>query len=197
MKQADLDTLKLAAQDGHIELKYLDESGCCLWSPVSYSYSPIGTQKRLEQTERRGRRISILGLWEPHERFEYALACGSFKSEGYIQVLDWVAEQAQTTLNQTGRLTVVVQDNGSAHTSALTRQQWQRWQKQGLVLFFLPQYCSEMNPIEQEWHQLKAHEIAGRMFEDEYDLALAVISGIENRSVAGEYALERFKFNSG
>lgn len=177
-------------------MKYLDESGCCLWSPVSYSYSRIGEQKRLEQTERRGRRISILGLWEPYQRFEYALACGSFKSKDYIQVMDWVAEQAQTTLNQTGRLTVVVQDNGSAHTSELTRQQWQRWQEQGLVLFFLPQYCSEMNPIETEWHQLKAHEIAGWMFEDEYDLALALIQGMESRSMTGKYALERFKFNS-
>jgi len=34
-----------------------------------------------------------------------------------------------------------------------------------------------MNRIEEEWHQLKTHEIAGRMFEDEYDLAIAVILG--------------------
>lgn len=47
-KQADLDTLELAAQEGHIELKYLDEAGFCLWSPVSYSYSRIGVQKRME-----------------------------------------------------------------------------------------------------------------------------------------------------
>ena len=177
-------------------MKYLDESGCCLWSPVSYSYSRIATQKRLEQTERRGRRISILGLWEPHKRFEFALACGSFKSQDYIQVTDWVAKQAQTTLSQAGRLSVVVQDNGSSHTSELTRQQWQRWQEQGLVLFFLPQYCSQMNPIETEWHQLKTQEMAGRMFEDEYELAIAIIQGMESRSIAGEYALERFKFNS-
>jgi hypothetical protein len=47
-----------------VDLKYLDEAGFCLWSPVSYSYSPIGEQKRLEQTSQRyGHRISILGLW--------------------------------------------------------------------------------------------------------------------------------------
>nr|RNJ64614.1 MAG: hypothetical protein EDM05_35525 [Leptolyngbya sp. IPPAS B-1204]RNJ64661.1 MAG: hypothetical protein EDM05_35320 [Leptolyngbya sp. IPPAS B-1204] len=39
IKQSDLDTLKLAEQQGHIVLKYLDESGFCLWNPVSYSYS--------------------------------------------------------------------------------------------------------------------------------------------------------------
>lgn len=189
--------MKLAAQEGHIDLKYLDESGCCLWSPVSYSYSRIGEQKRLEQTERRGRRISILGLWQPNKSFEYALACGGFKSPSYIKVMDWVADKALETLTQTGRLTVIVQDNGSLHTSRLTQQQWQRWQEQGLFLFFLPQYCSQINRIEDEWHQLKTHEIAGQMFEDEYDLAIAVMAGMEARSINSGYTLKRFKFNSG
>ncbi|UBF23992.1 IS630 family transposase [Kovacikia minuta CCNUW1] len=158
-KQADLETLELAAQAGHIELKYLDEAGFCLWSPVSYSYSRVGVQKRMEQTLKRyGNRISILGLWQPGERFEYALVQGGFKGKSYIKVMDWMADKAAQTLAQTGRITVVVQDNGSLHTSQLVRQQWSRWQEQGLFFFFLPPYCSEMNPIETQWHQLKCHE---------------------------------------
>lgn len=144
-KQADLDTLELAAQAGHIELKYLDEAGFCLWSPVSYSYSRIGAQKRMEQTPHRyANRISILGVWQPGERFEYALAQGGFNGESYIKVMDWMADKAAQALAQTGRLTVVVHDNGSLHTSLLVRQQWSRWQEQGLFVFFLPPYCSEM-----------------------------------------------------
>jgi hypothetical protein len=50
--------------------------------------------------------------------------------------------------------------------------------------------------IEPEWHQLKTHELAGRMFEDEYDLASAVMEGIEERSQRRGYSTERFKFNS-
>jgi hypothetical protein len=53
-----------------------------------------------------------------------------------------------------------------------------------------------MNEIETQWHQLKAHEIAGQMFDNEYDLAKAVMAGMNSRSVAGEYALDRFIFNS-
>jgi transposase len=78
-----------------------------------------------------------------------------------------------------------VQDNGSLHTSLLVRQQWSRWQELGLFVFFLPPYCSEMNPIETQWHQLKSHEIAGQMFDNEYDLAMAVIDGMKARSEAG------------
>lgn len=63
-------------------------------------------------------------------------------------------------------------------------------------MFFLPPYCSEMNPIETEWHHLKRDEIAGQMFADEYDLAMAVMQGMKARSDRGNYSLERFKFNS-
>ena len=192
-----MDTLIVAAQEGHLDLKYLDEAGFCLWSPVSYSYSRIGEQKRLEQTLKRyGRRISILGLWQPGQEFEYALAQGGFKGVSYIEVMDWVAQKAAQTLAETGRITVVVQDNGSLHKSRLVQQQWSRWQEQGLFIFFLPPYCSEMNPIETQWRQLKGHEIAGQMFDNEYDLAMAVIDGMEARSAAGGYVLERFIFNS-
>lgn len=155
-----------------------------------------GNKSEPLQTDRRNGRISILGVWQPDKSFKYALACGSFKSESYIKVIDWIAEQASETLRTTGRMTVVVQDNGSFLACYLTRQQWQRWHSLGLFLFFLPPYCSLMNRIEDEWHQLKTHEIAGRMFEDEYDLAVAIMNGMEARSVKGGYTLERFKFNS-
>ena len=65
-------------------------------------------QKRLEQTDQRKGRISILGLWQPDKSFKYALACGSFNSESYIRVIDWLAEQTSETFRTTGRMTVVV-----------------------------------------------------------------------------------------
>ncbi len=188
--------MEIAQAQGLICLKYLDESGFCLWSPVSYSYVKKGEQKCLEQTRRRGRRLSILALWSPLSSFEYGLALGSFTSESYIKMMDWEAEQAQARLVETGRLTVVVQDNGSLHTSQQVQAKWSQWQDKGLYLFFLPKYCSQMNLIEPEWHQLKAHELAGQMFEDEYDLALAVIKGVEERGKRGGYSTLRFKFNS-
>ncbi len=185
-----------AAEEGQIELKYLDEAGFCLESPVSYSYSQVGQQKRMEQhCKKYGSRISILGLWQLGLGFEYALAQGGFNGKSYLKVMDWVAQKAEQTLAKKGRITVVVQDNGSLHTSLLVRQQRERWQEQGLYIFFLPPYCSEMNLIESQWNQLKTHEIAGRMFNNEYDLAMAVIDGMKARSQVNGYALERFIFN--
>jgi len=53
-----------------------------------------------------------------------------------------------------------------------------------------------MNLIEAEWHQIKTHELAGRIFEDEYDLAIAVIEGVEARAQQRQLTTERFLFNS-
>jgi hypothetical protein len=67
----------------------------------------------LEQVPTRGNRISILGLWQPDKTVEDALAQGGFAGESYIKVMDWIAEKTALTLKETGRLTVVVQDNCS------------------------------------------------------------------------------------
>ncbi|NMF63278.1 transposase [Brasilonema octagenarum] len=62
----------------------------------------------------------------------------------------------------------------SVHKSHLARQHHQRWQQQGLYIFFLPPYSPQMNRIEDEWLHLKRDELASRVFEDEYELALSV-----------------------
>jgi len=196
IKFADLEMLQWAAASGEIELYYLDESGFCLWMPVAYSYFFKGEQKRMEQTKRKGRRISILGLLQPLTTFVYGLVVGSFNADRYIKMMDEQAHQAQQQLDKTGRIRVIVQDNGSSHTCKKAKQKWTQWQTQGLYLFFLPKYCSQMNPIEIEWHQLKAHQLRGQMFEHELDLAYAVMDGVNARAQAGNYEAERFRFPS-
>jgi putative transposase len=56
-------------------------------------------------------------------------------------------QEAQQTA-QIGRLRVIVQDNGPIHRCHEVKQLWSKWENQGLYIFFLPKYCSEMNPIE-------------------------------------------------
>lgn len=141
---------QLAAKEGNIDLKYLDEAGFCLYSPVSDSYSRVGQQKRLEQVPTRGNRISILRLWQPDKIFEYALE-GGFEGESYIKVMDWIAKKASIILEQTGRFTVIVQDNCSIHKRDIVRQHWQKWQDQGVFLLFLPPYSRELSRIEDQW----------------------------------------------
>jgi putative transposase len=180
---------------GIVCLKYLDESGCCPQSPTEYSYGKRGVQKQIKQYKRRGRRITIFGVWQPHVQFDYALMVGALRSSTFLKLMDWQADLAQHQFNQTGQLTVIVLDNASVHRSKLSQQQQQRWQQQGLILFFLPPYSPQMNRIEEQWLHLKRDELASRVFEDEVDLAHAIIAGLENRGKNGGYTVERFKFN--
>jgi putative transposase len=53
-----------------------------------------------------------------------------------------------------------------------------------------------MNPIELEWQHLKKDELSGQMFDDELDLAYAVMNGVKARGETGKYSAERIKFNS-
>jgi putative transposase len=99
--------LEMAAAAGAIDLYYADESGCCQWTPVSYSYYFEGEQKRQEQTRKRGKRLSILGLWQPQVTFAYSLVLGSIKSEDYIAMLNQQAEAAAVVLAETGRIRVI------------------------------------------------------------------------------------------
>jgi putative transposase len=95
-----------------------------------------------------------------------------------------------------GRIRVVVQDNGPIHRCQDVQQLWTKWERMGLYVFFLPKYCSEMNPIELEWQHLKKDELSGQVFNDELELAYAVINGVEARGERGNYSTQRIKFNS-
>jgi transposase len=95
------------------------------------------------------------------------LSIGSFTQENFINILEEEARKAAQTRVKTGADAIIVLDNYSIHKSPQVRAQEREWQPLGLYLFFLPTYSPELNLIEGEWHQIKTHEISGRMFEDE------------------------------
>ena len=131
-----------------------------------------------------------------NKSFEYGLALKTFNSQSYIKLMDCQAEQAQDHLIKSGIITVIVQDRGSIHTSKLVKErQNYYWASKGLYLFSLPSYCSEMNRIENEWQTLKEDELGGRMFSDEYELAIAVREGVKDRYKQDCYEVKRYHFH--
>ena len=117
---------------------------------------------------------------------------GGVNRKSYIHMMELEAREA----SELGRIRVIVQDNGPIHRCQEVQQMWSKWENMGLYIFFLPKYCSEMNPIELECEDLKKDELAGRMFDDELDLAYAVIDGVQARGERGNYSPQRIKFNS-
>lgn len=113
-------------------------------SDTNYSYGKQGQQKRIRQQRRRGRRINIFGVWQPKKRFDYALMVKTLKAPTFVLLMDWQALKAQQYLLATGQLTVLVLDNASVHRAQVVKQHYERWQQQGLLLFFLPPYSPQM-----------------------------------------------------
>jgi transposase len=188
--------LQISAACGALRLKYLDEAGFSLWSPASYTYIKVGEQKQIRQSKKRGKRLNILGIYSPGQKLNYALSIGSFTQDNFINILDKEAREAAQNRAKTGADTIIVLDNYSIHKSHQVRAKEKEWQSLGLYLFFLPTYSPELNLIEGEWHQIKTHEISGRMFEDEYDLVKAVKESLTHRSAQLGYQLQHFKLNS-
>ena len=174
---------------------YLDESGCCCESPLVYSYGKKGEQKEIEQNRRKGRRINLMGVWEPNQKMEYAMVASSIKTKTYVCFMEKQAEKAARRLFKTGKLTVVVQDNALRHRSKEAREKQEKWEKMGLLSFFLPKYSPELNRIEDQWLHLKRDELQGRVYGDEYELVLGIIEGMNHRAEQNNYKVERFTFN--
>ena len=136
-----------------------------------------------------------MGVWETNKNFEYGLKVGTYKAKNYVKLMDTQANKAAKRLFDTGKLTVIVQDNASIHRANIVKEHVHLWEKQGLMLFFLPPYSPEMNRIEDQWLHLKRQELAGRVFDDEYDLILAIIEGLKNRGRQGNFSVKRLMFN--
>jgi transposase len=56
---------------------------------------------------------------------------------------------------QISRLTVVVIDNASVHTSKRFAECAAQWEERGLFLYYLPPHCPELNLIEILWRMIK------------------------------------------
>ncbi len=193
-KRNDLEMLEFAAAAGEICLKYLDESGFSLWAEPVYTWGKIGQQKQIKQPKKKGKRLNICGFLAVGESFEYGLSFKSFDSKNYIKLMDWQAAQAETRLKETGKITVIVQDQYSVHVSKLTKSNYDQWEKQGLYIFLLSSYSPELNLIETEWERIKEDELAGQMFENEYELTIAVRAAIEARQTSKGLEVKRFRF---
>jgi len=187
--------LKLAAAMGEIHLKYLDETGFSCWSSVEYGWIKQGQSKRFEQTQKKGKRVSLLGVFQPEIGFDGVCRVGSMTSQEYILFMDRQAELAADLLAQTSAFTVIGQDNCSTHTCKAVKAKIEEWQGKGLVLFQLPPYCSEMNPIELEWQHLKRDQLSGQMFNSEDELGLAIESALHSRYDNNGFATSYFQFS--
>lgn len=182
------------AREGCIHLKYLDESGFALLSVLNYSWSKVGKRKCIVQPKKRGRRINVLGVWEPGKRFEYGMSLGSIKGATFLKFMEWQAGKA-AAYKESERITVIGMDNYSLPKRKLVRAEWETWQRQSLYIFFLPPYSPALNRIEDEWGHIRKEDRGGRVYDYEDDLTTGVELAFKQRYQQRGIALDKYVFN--
>jgi transposase len=150
--------LELKEQDkkGEIDLRYLDESGFSLVPCIPYAWQEKGTTIILKSCQ--SKRINVFGLMNCRNELFYEIHPEIIDSEVVINFLDKFSQNLS-------KMTVVVMDQASIHTSDSLLQKLPEWEQKNLKIFWLPTYSPKHNLIEilwkfikYEWIEIEAYE---------------------------------------
>ncbi|NEN99528.1 MAG: IS630 family transposase [Moorea sp. SIO3I7] len=139
-----LKELKYQAMKGEIELRYLDESGFSLKPDIPYAWQE--KLKRITLNSSQSKRINVLGLMGCENQLDYEIHQGSIDSEIVINFLDNFSKNLS-------KLTVVVMDQASIHTSNKILEKLEEWKGKNLDIFCT--YSPKYNLIEIFWKFIK------------------------------------------
>jgi len=139
---------KNAADYGAIALVYFDESGFSLVPSIPYAWQPIGQTLGIPST--RSERLTVLGFFSYTQAFTSFTVQGKVDSEVVIDAFDRFAQSLS-------KVTYVVVDNASTHTSKAFKAKLNEWDEKGLIVIYLPTYSPQLNLIEIVWRFIKYH----------------------------------------
>ena len=118
----------------------------------------------------KGKTINVLGFMKANgqQLFRFDKQ-GSIKTEFIIEAIDKFKENLT-------KLTVLVLDNARIHHSKLFQSKIDKWQEQGLYIFYLPAYSPHLNRIETLWRHTKYRWIKPQDYQDLNTLKIALDS---------------------
>ena len=97
-------------------------------------------------------------------------------SDAFVALLDTLSQHYADD-----RPLFLVMDNASIHHSAISQAGFAAFEGQ-IVPFFLPPYCSNLNPIERFWRHLKDLVCANRLSASIEALIANVVTALENQN---------------
>ncbi len=144
--QEEITTLHEQEAAGKVDVYYFDESGFSLTPEVPYAWQAVG--ETVEIPSSRSKRLNVLGFYSKQRDFHATTVQGYVNSEIVIACFDRFCD----TIN---KKTVVVVDNASMHTSGIFKSKLGEWEKNGMIIKYLPTYSPELNLIEIVWRFIK------------------------------------------
>jgi transposase len=142
-----------------LTLAYLDECGFSPSQPVNYSWMLPGQRTLVPYEYPQGRRVNAIGV---------LLFAGDQRALWWDTVARTLTAHDVLTIIEAiprgpGEL-VVVLDNASIHHNQTLAAAAPRLQEQGIHLYYLPRYSSELNRIEPYFGVIKHTELPERTY---------------------------------
>jgi len=144
----DLENFQEAHRSGDLDLYYFDEVGFSLLPSIPYGWQPEGVT--IEIPSQRSQQANVLGFLSLSCQLVPFMVEGTIDTEVVIACFDAFSRTIK-------RLTIVIVDNASSHTSNRFFECMGRWEERGLFIYYLPPHCPELNLIEILWRMMKYH----------------------------------------
>lgn len=143
-----------------------DEASFALWGSLSYTWAPVGQQPQIKTTGLR-KGYKVFGSIEFFSgQLIYQGLEERFNSDSYQVFLKHL-------LSHFAGPVILIQDGARYHTSKATRQFIEEHQSQ-LIVYQLPSYSPDYNPIEYLWKKVKTKATHNRYFEEFVKLVQSV-----------------------
>jgi len=105
------------------------------------------------------------------------LGCEKKNTKTFVEFLEHFTASVITD-----RPVVLVLDNASYHHSAGAEAALALCEEEGVIIFWLPPYCSDLNPIERFWGFLKEWACANKLFASVLDLLASASNCLHNQN---------------
>jgi transposase len=169
--QWELDELQEKTDAGIIDLYYCDAAGFCLDPSICYAWQIKGNN--IELPKAHSKRVNVFGFFNVDNDFHSLMFDGNLDSHVIIGCIDWFCK----TIN---KKTYLVIDNAPTHISDELQDCIKEWEKQGLFLYFLPEYSPELNLIEIVWRKIKYEWLPFDAYYSLADLKNALLEILSN-----------------
>ena len=147
-----------------------DEASFALWGSLSYTWAPRGHQPQIKTTGLR-KGYKVFGAIEYFTgRLIYQGMEERFQSDSYQTFLRYLLSQVS------GKI-ILIQDGARYHTSKSTRQFLEQHKKR-LIVYQLPSYSPDYNPIEYLWKKVKTKATHNRYFAEFVKLVKSVAEAL-------------------
>jgi len=159
---------KILSQAGQLgaPLFFGDEASFALWGSLSYTWAPKGHQPQVKTTGLR-KGYKVFGAIEFFSgRLLYQGTQQRFQSASYQVFLQYLLSQFSGPI-------ILIQDGARYHTSKATRE-FLGQHKDRLIVYQLPSYSPDYNPIEYLWKKVKSKATHNRYFAEFVQLVTSV-----------------------